>query len=391
MQNKMLRFLTSLGLVDPERFDLDFELVGRDAANPKKVIMAIRKDTPWDMTLLDEFQTALAGVKYDYTMRFSYDKTPDFDSVDQLFEDWYLTHYHGIPPFQLTPGDGGEINTFLPEDFSKGTANEIVADFNALLKYLSYPFVVSVQEGDIPAPAPIKAPAYQPELVVVAASEAKPLVEDRKAPAAPEAKPVDEVKPVPEAQPVQAVKPAPEATMAPEPKKEESPANPSSNSQNRAGNETPEKGEDEDEDSEDEEKGSCETPANNGADDVPPMSEDELNHQSALAQAEQNYIETSKIAMRAEANSRIFFKGDYHEVSTIAELFDISSGNVQFEGNVFLTNFRVGRRGGLYGTIGVGDASSAINVRATESRNGMSAEFLNALKVGDVVKGSRSD
>ena len=45
MHNKMLRFLTSLGLADPERFDLDFELVGRDASNPKKVIMEyVRKN-----------------------------------------------------------------------------------------------------------------------------------------------------------------------------------------------------------------------------------------------------------------------------------------------------------------------------------------------------------
>jgi hypothetical protein len=41
---------------------LDFELVGRDSANPNKVIMAIRKDTPWDMSLLEEFQTGLVDV-----------------------------------------------------------------------------------------------------------------------------------------------------------------------------------------------------------------------------------------------------------------------------------------------------------------------------------------
>ena len=54
--------------------------------------------------------------------------------------------------------------------------------------------------------------------------------------------------------------------------------------------------------------------------------------------------------------------------------------------HVYATNFRVGRKGSLYGTVGVGDATSAINVRAIESRSGMSAEFLNALKPGDIVK-----
>jgi len=365
MQNKMLRFLTSLGLADPERFDLDFELVGRDAANPKKVIMAIRKDTPWDMSLLEEFQNGLSSVKYDYAMRFSYDQSPDFDSVDQLFEDWYLSHYHGIPPFQLTPGDANAIYTFLPEDYSKGTANEIIADFNALLKYLSYPFAVSVQEGAFQAPAPAKKPEYQPTLEVKAASEPE---------STPVIKSADEVR--------SAFAPA----LAAVPVVRENSADPTSNSQNRAENQEKDKADDEDEGSAEDDKGSCETPVSSASDDVPPMDEDELNHQSALAQAEQDHMEKSKIEMRAQANSRIFFKGNYHEVTSIAELFDISSGNVQFEGNVFLANFRVGRRGGLYGTVGVGDASSAINVRATESRNGMSAEFLNALKVGDIVK-----
>jgi len=365
----MLRFLTSLGLADPERFDLDFELVGRDASNPKKVIMAIRKDTPWDVSLLEEFQSGLATVKYDYALRFSYEKSPDFDSVDQLFEDWYLSHYHGIPPFQLTPGDDSAIYTFLPEDNSNGTASGIIDDFNALLKYLSYPFAVSIQGSETArASAAKETPVAEP---TSPASEVKHVEQPVES-----AKPVDKKK-------VPGVL-APSAPAA-EPVLEEMPANPTSNGQNPADNVDSEKTNDEDEDGDGEDKGSCETPASSG-DEMPPMGEDELSRQSVLAQAEQDYIEKTKIAMRAQANSRIFFKGDYRDISTIAELFGLSSGNVQFEGNVYLTNFRVGRRGGLYGTIGVGDASSAINVRATESRNGMSAEFLNALKAGDLVK-----
>ena len=97
MQNKMLRFLTSLGVADPSLFDMDFELVGRDSANPNKVVMAIHKDTPWEMSLLEEFQEALSDVKYEYSMRFSYGEEVSFESIDQLFEDWYLSHYHDVP------------------------------------------------------------------------------------------------------------------------------------------------------------------------------------------------------------------------------------------------------------------------------------------------------
>ena len=38
MQDKMLRFLKSIHIEDPERFDLDFDLASRDPFNPKKYL-----------------------------------------------------------------------------------------------------------------------------------------------------------------------------------------------------------------------------------------------------------------------------------------------------------------------------------------------------------------
>jgi DNA polymerase III alpha subunit (gram-positive type) len=337
MQNKMLRFLTSLGLADPERFDLDFELVGRDPANPKKVDMAIRKETPWEMSLLEEFQAALATIRYDYTLRFSYSESPSFESVDQLFEDWYLSHYHGIPPFQLTPGKENKILAFIPEGLSKGTLNAIVEDFNALLKWLSYPCSVLLEEGD----APIELPK--------------------------------ELKKAAEPQQIQE-----NVVASPEP-------------------ETSEESDDEEDDESDEDK-KCEpaspeegavSPETSDAKDeeaLPPIDEDEAARQASIAEAEKNYLAEQKANEQAIANAQAYRKGDYQLYPAIQDLFGAAVGNVEFSGNVYATNFRVGRKGGLYGTVGVGDATSAINVRAIESRSGMSAEFLNALKSGDVVR-----
>ena len=340
MQNKMLRFLTSLGVADPSLFDMDFELVGRDSANPNKVVMAIHKDTPWEMSLLEEFQEALSDVKYEYSMRFSYGEEVSFESIDQLFEDWYLSHYHGIPAFQLTPGKDNHINAFIPEDLSLSTMKEIVADFNALLGWLSYPERVEIEEGNAPIeiPAEAKIPAESQQIQVNVVSS-----------------------PVPE----------------------------TAESSDSTSEEDDDKDEDEKEDGE---TGSCETPVgdspDNGSpdDSAPVPDEDELSRQAALAQAEQNYMAEQKAASEAAANARSFRRGDYQPVAKIEGLFSIPQGNVEFSGHLYATNFRVGRKGGLYGTIGVGDATSAINVRAIESRSGMSAEFLNALKQGDIVK-----
>jgi DNA polymerase-3 subunit alpha (Gram-positive type) len=364
MQNKMSRFLSSLGIADPSLFDLDFELVGRDSANPNKVIMAIRKETPWEMSLLEEFQTGLSTVKYDYAMRFSYCEAPSFESVDQLFEDWYLSHYHGIPPFQLVPGEGSAIHAFIPEGLSQGTMQGIIEDFNALLSWLSYSFKVTLEEGNAPIEEP-KDPNKE--------KKNQQIQENAFVPKAPE-KEVVAPAPIPEASKPVAEKETPSPVIE--------------------GKE--EKDDDKDEDDKEENCGSSEedetkagetveTP-DSGSDELPPIDEDEAAHQSQMAEYEKTYMAEQKVAVQAFANSRVFIRGDYQEHASIAELFNVPSGNVEFSGNIYVTNFRVGRRGGLYGTIGVGDATSAINIRAIESKNGMNAEFLNALKAGELVK-----
>jgi hypothetical protein len=345
MQNKMFRFLTSLGIADPSIFDMDFELVGRDSANPKKVVMAIRKETAWEMSLLEEFQESLSSVKYDYSLRFSYSQTPSFESVDQLFEDWYLSHYHGIPSFQLTPGDGNQILTYVPEGLSPEAMKPIIDDFNALLKWLSYPENVVLADGEAPI---------------------QPVVAD-KIPA--------------KSQQIQE-----NVVSSPVPETSEEVTNESASEESEAA------GDDEKEEAEDScssESKESEDDAASGDDGVPPIDEDEVARQAAIAQAEQNYMAEQKAATEAAANARVFRRGDYQPENSIEALFSLPQGNVEFSGNIYATNFRVGRKGGLYGTIGVGDATSAINVRAIESRNGMNAEFLNALKAGDVVKDPR--
>jgi len=382
MQNKMLRFLTSLGIADPSVFDMDFELVGRDSANPNKVVMAIRKETPWEMSLLEEFQSALAEVKYDYSMRFSYSQAIPFDSVDQLFEDWYLSHYHGIPAFQLIPGkDDYRINAFIPEGLSLATMKGIVDDFNALLAWLSYPDVVYLEEGNAPieTPTDLKIPAKSQQIQEnVVASPVVPVTQNNVV-SSPESTPTS----------------APE-TAVPTVEPSVTSADDSSVVSVSANEETSENDEDksEDEDKEDSEGEGCspETPisASEGNDSseesVPPVDEDELARQAMMAQAEQTYMAQQKAAAEQAANARSFRRGDYQPIEKIEGLFSIPQGNVEFSGHVYATNFRVGRKGSLYGTVGVGDATSAINVRAIESRSGMSAEFLNALKPGDIVK-----
>ncbi|MCH3909839.1 MAG: PolC-type DNA polymerase III [Bacilli bacterium] len=182
MQNKMIRFLSSLGLPNPERFDMSFDLCGRDPSNPGSLLMSIRKSTPWSISMLEEFKDSLVNITYPYTIRFSYEKEPNFDDIDDLFQNWYLSFYHGIPSFQLSPGKEGEIYVFADENEITKTSKGIVSDFNAFLKWLGYPYEVSfkpfVEEKETAQKAePVEKPAEKEETAPV---EPAPVKEENK-------------------------------------------------------------------------------------------------------------------------------------------------------------------------------------------------------------------
>ena len=62
----MRRFLTSIGIENVDRFDLDFDIVTRNSYNRNQIDMLIVKDAPWTYELLEEFQNHLETVKYPY-------------------------------------------------------------------------------------------------------------------------------------------------------------------------------------------------------------------------------------------------------------------------------------------------------------------------------------
>ena len=89
MNNRMVRFLRSIGIIDIERFDMDFDLVARNQFDPQQVDMLVVKDTPWTYSLLEEFQNGLSIIGYPYTIQFSYKTRPTVYDAIALFDDWY--------------------------------------------------------------------------------------------------------------------------------------------------------------------------------------------------------------------------------------------------------------------------------------------------------------
>ena len=92
MNEKMTRFLNSIGIFNTERFDMDFDLVTRNQYNRNQIDMLIVKQTPWTYEQLEEFQTHLETIKYPYTIKFSYIKKPNASDATKLFGDWHYSH-----------------------------------------------------------------------------------------------------------------------------------------------------------------------------------------------------------------------------------------------------------------------------------------------------------
>ena len=112
MKDKMKRFLTSIGINNLDRFDMDFDLLSYDLFEPKKLNMMVVKQTPWTYELIRELQDHLVNIDYKYSLRFSYIEKPNNDNVIALFNDWYQTIYR-LPNEVEIISDEKQENTLI--------------------------------------------------------------------------------------------------------------------------------------------------------------------------------------------------------------------------------------------------------------------------------------
>lgn len=142
MNNKMIRFLTSINIKDIERFDLDFDLVTRNNFVRDQIDMFIAKNTPWDYSLLEEFLEGLNTVKYPYKITFSYRQKPTVYEAIQLFDDWHRSHYRYLSDFSLN-GNGDVIEAVFTSELDKEKHQNVINEFNEFLEFLGYRFEIN--------------------------------------------------------------------------------------------------------------------------------------------------------------------------------------------------------------------------------------------------------
>ena len=141
MNDKMIRFLTSIGIENVDRFDMDFDIVTRNNINKNQIDMLIVKQTPWSFELLEEFQEHLETIKYPYTMKFSYINKPMASDATKLFGDWHYSHCR-FNSFLKLIGIGNTITFYYENENEKEKNAQVTKDFESFLDFLGYNFVL---------------------------------------------------------------------------------------------------------------------------------------------------------------------------------------------------------------------------------------------------------
>ena len=151
MNQKMQLFLKSIGITDLDKWDLDFDFVGKTDTVPAIALMNIRKTNPWTMEELSYFQAALSNIKYRYEMRFVYTNEVSFENVESLFKEWFFSLYHYRPTIKLSLLDSSSIQAEVAE-LTQRIDSTILSEFSDCIKWLNYPFTIKIEVKKVEEP-----------------------------------------------------------------------------------------------------------------------------------------------------------------------------------------------------------------------------------------------
>lgn len=366
MNQRMFKFLTSLGLSDLERFDMDFTLVGMNPNIQGQIDMFIQKDSPWDYELLSELLEGMNHIRYPYSIRFSYLNPIEYEDVYNLFLAWRFMNYAGLPvPFELKEKGPGVLLAVYQKMEDMDAGQRIITAFQDLLKFINYPFSFvseiepAKEENPVisqPDPPVEEAAKQEDETVVINLDDVE----------LPEEEPLEEAVEAEEVQPepvVEEEEPEPEEEVE-EPSEEEEPAK-------------------------EEELSPL---------DYRSMNQEELEQIRQAAEVErkenQEKAEAALLKLQEDNLKRMLeereqakkFKiGNYKAINRISEIYSLGTENVDFSGEIFESDVRLTKKGGTMGVFGIGDGDGAITIRCFGGKR-IQENDIKAVKIGDVYR-----
>lgn len=142
--NLFERFLRNNKIDNVDDFDMSFDVCEWSPIHNEKVlIMVVRKDSPWQYDLLNQFLNGLRTIStYKYQLSYVYNTTITAEDVYHLLTEWYFAHF-GIA---FLYDYRFEENSLIIETDKINEVQEKLSDFKTLLKSINYMCDVEIVE-----------------------------------------------------------------------------------------------------------------------------------------------------------------------------------------------------------------------------------------------------
>src|SRR5574344_2117432 len=140
---KMIRFLESIGIENTIVFDMYFKNITKSKVDKNYYIYNIEKDTPWEYQDLQIFINSLRNIKnYKYEINFIYKNEITDESIKELVNAWYFNEKQ--ENFNaLVSLHNSDITFIFTNEKELKNFKSIEGDLLSLFKFINYRFDIN--------------------------------------------------------------------------------------------------------------------------------------------------------------------------------------------------------------------------------------------------------
>src|SRR5574344_1786263 len=135
----MIRFLESIGISNTDDFDMEFISCSKSSVDDQFFMFCIKKETPWDFGLLDQYLLGTKQIKYKCNIDFTYGTDITCKDIEKLIKDFYFNRFFIEADFKVLL-NGSECVVDFPNDDGAEEFYLFLDDLKDIFKVINYHF-----------------------------------------------------------------------------------------------------------------------------------------------------------------------------------------------------------------------------------------------------------
>ncbi|MCB9500020.1 MAG: PolC-type DNA polymerase III [Erysipelotrichaceae bacterium] len=136
---RMIRFLESIGISNTDDFDMEFISCTKSSVDDQFFMFCIKKETPWDFGLLDQYLLGTKQIKYKCNIDFTYGTDITCKDIEKLIKDFYFNRFFIEADFKVLL-NGSECVVDFPNDDGAEEFYLFLDDLKDIFKVINYHF-----------------------------------------------------------------------------------------------------------------------------------------------------------------------------------------------------------------------------------------------------------